>query len=210
MNSFTKELSPKVSDDSLNFDATLFEYVFSNLPIAEGAGIGELYRRGRLSIHVHFAFKSSNIDSHDFCALYRWLPFGIRREPGMPIPSHVDLPRMKAEFLGYYKEQPVFVDVVQLRQLPEDAALGIDSMVRLQSLNLCNGSSAYERSHLFGYDVLKHLRPEVDREGRFARSIVSSTIQNGELIDKVVERGSQVVNTVPDKSWEGLDRAGMA
>jgi hypothetical protein len=206
--SFTKEHSPEVVNHSLDFKTVLFEHVFNDSSVAKARCIGELYRRGCLSLHIHFTCPG-HLDSHDFCALYRRLPFGIRRDTAVSLPVGGNLPRMKTEFLGYYNQQPVFVDIVELREFPEGAVLGIGSLVRLQLLNLCESGTAYERSHLVAYDIVKNLLPNVDGKGGFASGIRASALQDGELIDKMVEGRSEVVDAIPDNQGQfGIEWAG--
>src|SRR5262249_51773494 len=85
---------------------------------------------------------------------------------------------------------------VQLREFPEGATLWIGSLVRLQLLDLCKSSTAYERSHIIFYEILKFLTLGVDGEGCPRSGIGASSVENGKLIDKVVESGSEIVDAV--------------
>jgi hypothetical protein len=152
-------------------------------------------------LHIHFTYPG-HLDGHDFCAFYRRLPFGIRRDTAVTLPVGGNFPRNETEFLGYYNQQPVFVDNVELRELPESAVLGIRSLVRLQLLNLCESGTAYERSHLVAYDIVKNLLPDADGEGGFTSGIGANTLKDSELIDKMVESGSQVMNAIPKDEWQ--------
>ena len=111
---------------------------------------------------------------------------------------------MEFEFPDDNKEHSVFIDIVELGQLPKPIEFGrIRSFVRLQRLYLAESSYADERSDFLIYDIFEHLRLEVDRERSLTSGIGASTVEDCELVDEMVESGPEIVNAISNDHRKG-------
>lgn len=201
--SFPKELFPKVVNHVFSEADAIVENQENGQLVDTQASVLEMYRMGRLQIHAHFAChvsKAGQLNSENFCAVFRSFPFfGEVLERNWQVSS-------ADQFYGpelFYcdDQQSVFVDHVKLRNGPNDVIFTvIPGPVRLQLLDLCNGCVGYEWGDLVIDKTIKRLLLKVDGKLNpvFPFGDPRWAVLKSELVRKMVKRRTYIVNTVTD------------
>lgn len=191
--------------------------------------IGEAYKRGDVSCHVHIALYCGrcNLHAHYLCARFQNIEGhfaslniqnGRRSTESL---AHVDLSILRHQQYGSY--QPVFVAVgkhPQLEQgMKERLGKTIPSIVRLMSLDACP---------MFRGDLTKLAGPSVgvnysevlgrrsfrgtvahDRELNLLglAGFSSTALVNGELPNEVIKHSAKIMEYIPDDKSPTVSKA---
>jgi hypothetical protein len=147
----------------------------------DGRPLGELYRRGEMELHVHFAMNGM------YCATYRRLD-GVKVRS---VDAGIAVGGKTAPDTG---EAFVFVAIGQVAQ----SFSPIASRIRLQPLNRCDMGriDAFEPSTLFPprealFRVFNRKLREV---------LTDAGIEFGEFKNEVIQGGSEVIDNLPDQN----------
>ena len=122
----------------------------------------EDYRCGRLEIHIHLRVRFGEFEPEQWCAVYKrsLIPESFECA-GLSLDSDI----VGNHANGGDVQKAVLVSVVEFAELPErhEPMPGLESIVRLRSLDGCAGGFAKTRDHLLSVLVPK-LGAGADRE----------------------------------------------
>jgi hypothetical protein len=193
----------EIVNNALNHPSALVDDVLNDATIARQVNIGELYSRGRLNVHLHFAWDRihlGKIETEYFCAIFRGLPFGIGNLVRDFLSGREG--QIKGDWLKFARhdnEQAVFIEDVQFRESPQYSRLRlVRSVVGLTLFDFCKCNATDERFNLFFDSLLKTATGNAYREGCPASRFGSSLVQQCELENKVIKGGSEIMDAIPD------------
>ena len=207
--SLTKELPAKSIDNVDDVLDGVTKNCLHKQAITDQSRFFYLYRSGRIHFHVHWTWFlncAGQIKAYDLCAVFR----------RFPVPSVINSDKSFAsrdgnvkgiwpEFRSCDDKKAMFIDNVQLRKNPENILVSsVPTCIRLQLLDCCQGHIANEWSDPFLDGFLESFRLQADRERCSASRGSGSFIQNGQLVDQVVQSGTGIVDTVTEyqgKRW---------
>lgn len=201
--SFTKEFNAKMIDDVFDHSSGLVNYIFDNAFIAGKASISELYCRGSLNLHVHFTV-TAKLKSEHFCSIFRRLPFGFGNLMGKDAATRCNGKGHGLALVTEDDQNAVFVGIVDLCEVPQRSSIRhVGSAVRLNVLNLCKSRTTDEWCDFSLGNICKINRTDTDGEKGVACSLCSTAVQNGELINEMVEGRAEVVNAISSDQGKG-------
>jgi len=101
-------------------------------------------------------------------------------------------------------QNAMFISVVDLCEVPQRSSVRhIRSAIRLNVLDLCKSRTTDEWCDFSLGDICKVTRTDADGKKRIACSLGSAAVQNGELLNEVIESRAQVVNAITDDQGQG-------
>jgi hypothetical protein len=182
------------------------ERVLDNNSVRGQAGIDELYRRHHLYLHAHFAWSFGESKAENFRAVFHGLPLGFRNDLMTLFPaSNGNSELRRGKLLSCNDKQAVFVENVQLRKNSNVSFFrNVISAVRLTLFDFCQSGIADERLDVFFYPLIKLGFSQVDGKESLISKSGSGSIFQCESVNKMIESGSEVVETIADhqrKRW---------